>query len=239
AIIEQLEQSQGHGYQIVTATETFNKAELQEMVKHDKLDEVILCDPHSTDSQLQEIHQFCETYHLGFQYMPTVFETYPKIDMHTLAGVLLFRVKSTNLEGWGSVLKRVFDILFSLGFLIVFSPIYLIIAILIKLDSQGPVIYKNERVGRHEEEFLLWKFRTMKQELCTSEDNPQALEYEQQLIEQQSVKEGPITAIRKRVKGGHECGRATTAPTPRSSPIRRDAQKSIIDQTRNYRTLPN
>jgi len=196
AITEQIEQSRGHGYQIVTASEVFKKDKLEDMVKADKLDEVILCDPHNTGSQLQHIHQFCETHHLGFQYMPTVFETYPKIDMHTLAGVLLFRVKTTNLEGWGSVLKRIFDILFSLVFLIVFSPVYVIISILIKVDSQGPVLYKNERVGRHEEPFLLWKFRTMKQELCTSEDNPEALEYEQKLIEQQSVKEGPIYKIK-------------------------------------------
>ena len=57
--------------------------------------------------------------------------------------------------------KRLFDILFSLTFVITFSPIYLIIAFLIKLDSRGPIFYVGKRLGKREKHIKIYKFRTM------------------------------------------------------------------------------
>jgi lipopolysaccharide/colanic/teichoic acid biosynthesis glycosyltransferase len=59
------------------------------------------------------------------------------------------------------MIKRGFDFLVSLFGLIIFSPLFLIIAILIKLDSEGPVFYRGERVGKDEKPFRIFKFRTM------------------------------------------------------------------------------
>jgi len=58
--------------------------------------------------------------------------------------------------------KRVFDVVFAILCLILFSPLLILIAILIKLDSKGPVIFKQIRVGRNMKDFNLIKFRTMK-----------------------------------------------------------------------------
>ncbi|WP_353777535.1 sugar transferase [Winogradskyella sp. 3972H.M.0a.05] len=58
-------------------------------------------------------------------------------------------------------MKRLFDIVFSSIGLILTAPILLIIAILIKLDSKGPVFYKQVRVGKHDKDFKIFKFRTM------------------------------------------------------------------------------
>ena len=57
--------------------------------------------------------------------------------------------------------KRLFDIIFSFLGLIIFSPLLVLIAILIKLDSKGPVFYMGVRVGQHEKQFRIFKFRTM------------------------------------------------------------------------------
>lgn len=59
------------------------------------------------------------------------------------------------------MIKRLFDIILSTFGLIVFSPILIVIAILIKLDSKGPVFYRQTRVGKHSEDFKIFKFRTM------------------------------------------------------------------------------
>jgi len=59
------------------------------------------------------------------------------------------------------IFKRIGDILFSLLGLLILSPVLLICAILAKCQSPGPVFYKSERVGQHEELFLMYKFRTM------------------------------------------------------------------------------
>lgn len=57
--------------------------------------------------------------------------------------------------------KRLFDILISISALVVASPILLITALLIKLDSEGPVFYSQPRVGKNEKIFKFWKFRSM------------------------------------------------------------------------------
>lgn len=59
------------------------------------------------------------------------------------------------------MIKRLFDIILSTFGLIVFSPILIVIAILIKLDSKGPIFYRQTRVGKHSEDFKIFKFRTM------------------------------------------------------------------------------
>lgn len=61
------------------------------------------------------------------------------------------------------VFKRIFDILFSILFLIFFSPIFLVIAIWIKIDSRGPIFYRQERITQYGKKFKIFKFRTMVQ----------------------------------------------------------------------------
>lgn len=59
------------------------------------------------------------------------------------------------------ILKRFFDIILSLIGIIILSPVYLIIIICIKIDSKGPAIFKQTRVGKDEKNFTIYKFRTM------------------------------------------------------------------------------
>lgn len=58
-------------------------------------------------------------------------------------------------------LKRIFDFLFSLIIILIISPLLIILAIIIKTTSRGPVLFKQERLGRHGKVFKIWKFRTM------------------------------------------------------------------------------
>ena len=62
-------------------------------------------------------------------------------------GITALALNSSDLENYGLFLKRGFDILFSLLFIIIFSPIFLICAILVKLSSPGPIFFKQERMG--------------------------------------------------------------------------------------------
>ena len=66
--------------------------------------------------------------------------------------------------------KRSFDILVSLFFLLLFSPVMLVIAIAIKMDSRGPIIFRQERVGRNGKPFYCYKFRSMR--VSTPHDMP-------------------------------------------------------------------
>ena len=62
------------------------------------------------------------------------------------------------------ILKRIFDIFFSIFGLILFSPIFLIIGVLIKLDSPGEIFFRQIRITKDEKEFKIYKFRTMKKD---------------------------------------------------------------------------
>lgn len=59
------------------------------------------------------------------------------------------------------IIKRFFDILFSLMLLILLSPVFIILAVFIKLDSKGPIFYRQERVTQYNRTFKIFKFRTM------------------------------------------------------------------------------
>lgn len=69
-----------------------------------------------------------------------------------------YKTQSVSLNDF---VKRVFDVVMSSIGLIVLSPFFLIISLLIKMDSKGPVLFKQERVGRYEKNFKILKFRTM------------------------------------------------------------------------------
>lgn len=63
-----------------------------------------------------------------------------------------------NIE---NIVKRVFDIVWSMFFILFFSPLFFFIAVLVKLDSKGPVFFKQKRCGKSGKEFFMLKFRTM------------------------------------------------------------------------------
>lgn len=70
------------------------------------------------------------------------------------------------INDWDSVAKRVFDVVFSILGIVLLSPIMIGTAIAIKLDSKGPVIFKQKRHGFNNEIINVWKFRSMYTEMC-------------------------------------------------------------------------
>ena len=64
----------------------------------------------------------------------------------------------TGVDFW---IKRFFDFCFSLTLIVLLAPVYISISLLIKLDSPGPIFFRQKRIGLHRKEFMIWKFRTM------------------------------------------------------------------------------
>jgi exopolysaccharide biosynthesis polyprenyl glycosylphosphotransferase len=79
-----------------------------------------------------------------------------------LEGIPFIKIKGIPLTTWNIILKRSFDIVLSALILVICSPIFAIIALLIKLDSRDPVFFRQERVGLDGKPFHLMKFRTMR-----------------------------------------------------------------------------
>jgi len=186
------------GFKIIGQMEGGSVRHLKEIREKKGVDEIILCDPTITDLEQEKLVDYCSINNISFKYIPTTLQT-SKIEVGVLEGELIIEVKHTPLDGWGKILKRFFDIVSSSILIILFSPLMVSIAILVKLESKGSVIFKNERIGNDGKKFIVYKFRYLKWEYCISEENEnmkEALKYENKLIEEKSVRKGPLYKIK-------------------------------------------
>lgn len=107
----------------------------------------------------------CWNFHtagITLRILPTQSElSHPKSVMWMMGGVPCMTIPAPIIAGTDFWVKRCFDLCCSVVLLIIFSPLYLSIALLIKLDSPGPIFFKQKRIGLHCKEFKIWKFRTM------------------------------------------------------------------------------
>jgi exopolysaccharide biosynthesis polyprenyl glycosylphosphotransferase len=94
--------------------------------------------------------------------VPRFFEVLgPGVGMHTVEGLPLLGLPPMSLSRSSNLLKRGADLVFSMIILILVSPVLLAIALLVKWDSPGPVFFRQERMGKGNRVFRIWKFRTM------------------------------------------------------------------------------
>jgi exopolysaccharide biosynthesis polyprenyl glycosylphosphotransferase len=198
AIYRIIKRNKNLGYKIIDQIETASLHVIKEIKQLRGIDEIILCEPSITDAEQEKLIDYSSIHNIKFKYIPNSLQT-SKFEISVLNGEPLIEVKSTPLDGWGRILKRVFDIIASLFGIIITSPILILAAIAIKLTSIGPIIYKNERIGNDGKKFFMYKFRYFKNEYCISKENPkldEALELEQKLIKTQSVRKGPLYKIK-------------------------------------------
>ena len=128
----------------------------------DQVDEIVLLDPEIEREKRWRLLSLADDFHLLFKYLADPFDAQAtNLGIETFLGFPLISIKRTALEGWGKVAKRIFDLIFATLFLILLSPLFLIIGPIIKLDSEGPVFVHLKRVGERGKVFSLLKFRSM------------------------------------------------------------------------------
>jgi len=136
--------------------------QLEEIIDRYGIDEVIIALPERSHTELLDIISRCHREKVSIKVFPDVFQIMAsEVSIGHLDGLPLLTVRDVALRGWKLTLKRIVDILFSALALIVLSPLMLLIALLIKLDSPGPVFYCQERMGLDARPFQVIKFRTM------------------------------------------------------------------------------
>jgi lipopolysaccharide/colanic/teichoic acid biosynthesis glycosyltransferase len=86
------------------------------------------------------------------------------------------KTRHFSLHGSSSLVKRYCDVAGSLFLLILMFPLFILIAVLIKLDSSGPVFFRHHRVGKDGKHFVLWKFRSMRTEVPKYQHSPRSVE---------------------------------------------------------------
>lgn len=172
--------------------------EIETMCRQRMIDDLWTADASLSRSDIQKLKDIADEYHVTFCYAANLFDSQTvRLEVVPLNGVPIIEIKKTPLDGWGRVVKRMVDIFGSLFGIVIFSPVMLLTAVLIKLESKGPVIYKNLRVNK-EGNFFTYKFRSMYLEHCTgalySDGNAEV--YEKKLIEERSVRKGPLYKIK-------------------------------------------
>lgn len=165
-----------------------------------RLDELLFLPLNPKPADALQLLDYCNAEHVVLKYSADLFATYAATKrVQPLAGVPMVELARTPLDGWGRVLKRLMDIVFSVMAIIVFSPILLIISVIILIETGTPVLYKNERVGIRGHKFFTLKFRSMYQKDSTGvqfgKGGVEAEKREQELIKKQNSKAGPIYKI--------------------------------------------
>lgn len=207
------------GYEVIESFKHFSEGVKTKIMKCYP-DEIIFANPRSQEEETLQAIDFANEKHIVFKYSADLFSTYStNINMYPLGGIPIIELKRTPLDGWGRVVKRLFDIIVGFMMLIILSPIMLLSALLILVETGRPIIYKNERVGLRGQKFFTLKFRSMYQKDSTGsqfgENGKKAQQREKQLIKTNSIKAGPIYKI---------------ANDPRVTPFGRFLRRFSIDE---------
>jgi len=147
-------------YNLINHLLDYSLEKLQEILNKTKIDEIILTDSNISKSNRVALLNFAEKNHIAFKYTADILPS-TNFEILTLVGVPIVEVKKTKLDGWGKILKRLFDLIISFILLIILSPLFLIFALIIKIDSRGPIFYGSLRISNRRHAIKIWKFRSM------------------------------------------------------------------------------
>jgi exopolysaccharide biosynthesis polyprenyl glycosylphosphotransferase len=141
---------------------TIDIENLKNLIRKFHVHEVALTHGDVGDLDALQIINLCESEGVRFKYVPSMFDVATaRVVAYDLAGLPVLELRPTLLDGWMVVGKRVIDLVLSAVALVLVSPILLITAVAIRIDSKGPIIFKHLRVGQNGKEFNLYKFRSM------------------------------------------------------------------------------
>ena len=137
--------------------------QLPELVERYEVDEVLIGLPEAPRERILDIISKCDRSRIGIKVYPDVFQIIAsELSIGDLNGLPMLNVRDVALRGWRLALKRAFDLVVGSAALVFFSPLMLLIALLIKLESPGPALYVQERMGLDAKPFPMIKFRTMR-----------------------------------------------------------------------------
>jgi len=135
---------------------------VHEIVKNYNIEEIIIAVEVHEHSEIQNVIAALEHTKVRVKIIPDLFEILiGKIELSLMDGTPLLRVSSELMPVWEKNFKKVFDIVLSFFFIILLLPVYLSIAVAIKLSSKGPIVYKQQRIGKNGKVFDILKFRSM------------------------------------------------------------------------------
>jgi Undecaprenyl-phosphate glucose phosphotransferase len=137
--------------------------ELRDVLARQQVDQVLVALPSRCFHRLPRIMEICADTTVDVKLVPDVYQ-YATLfgGLEEFGGLPIVNLQSVGVMGINALAKRAFDLILSTLFLVLLSPLMLLVAALVKLSSPGPVLYRQERVGLDGKPFWMLKFRTMR-----------------------------------------------------------------------------
>lgn len=138
--------------------------DIQRILSETIVDQVFIALPYDAHERIETILKLIGDNPVAIKVVPDIYQFATLgTSVEELDGLPILNLQDSPMYGWNLVLKRGIDIVISFFALLILSPLFLIIAIAIKLTSPGPVFYTQERMGMDGKLFKIIKFRTMKE----------------------------------------------------------------------------
>lgn len=136
--------------------------DLEQILKEYEVEEVIIALESVEHDRLKRIISRVDSGNVRVKILPDMYDILSgTVEMSNIFGALLINVSTDPMPVWQVTLKRLIDILSSLIAVVLLTPLYIVLAILVKLSSPGPVFFLQERIGKNGTKFNIIKFRTM------------------------------------------------------------------------------
>jgi exopolysaccharide biosynthesis polyprenyl glycosylphosphotransferase len=137
-------------------------AEVRQIVHQHRIDRVVIAFSNDSHEQTLDVIRLLQDQQVQVDIVPRMFEVLgTSAELHAIEGIPLVGLAPPHLSSSSRFLKRCFDLIGATFGLVVLSPVLVATAIAIKIDSRGPVFFRQVRMGEDERTFRIFKFRTM------------------------------------------------------------------------------
>jgi len=142
--------------------------QLPDLIDRHAVKDVLIALDSTEHDQLLRVISSCNSHTVSMKIIPDLYDIISgQARTNQIYGFPLIEIMPEIMQPWERAVKRLFDIVVAAIILFVGLPVWTLVAVAIKLDSKGPVLYKQERVGKDERHFHIMKFRSMTQDAET------------------------------------------------------------------------
>lgn len=167
-----------------------NEDDLTRELKKYKIDDLIIADHSLSDTRTLEYIMAAQNLGVTCHMIPNMFEVQStNVLFNSVAGLPLLTFRQTPLDGWGRIVKRAIDIMVSAVGLVVLSPLFLLLSLIIMVTDPGPTLYRQKRLGRGGKFFSVFKFRSMRYKYCTTDNRKSDIEIFREMGREDLVEE--------------------------------------------------
>lgn len=146
-----------HGYEVLGTIE-----HLKEMIKNHSIDQIFIALPRNAEVRLEKTLSLLGDETVDIKLAPDILHLMQlNAGVEDFDGIPIVSLSESPMYGWNVIFKRVFDITLSLIGLVFWAPVMVAVAIAVKLESSGPILYKQERMSLGGARFVMYKFRSM------------------------------------------------------------------------------